>query len=147
MTLSENFALAEFIRSQVAARLGIDNSPNTAIIENIRGLVVEILQPLRIETGKPIRINSGYRCAALNAAIHGSLNSQHMTGNAADIDIPGMEPIEVAQTCIDLQLPFDQLIHEFRSWVHVSYDLERDRRAVLTAELVNGTTKYVHGLV
>lgn len=145
MILTKNFSLAEFTRSQVASRLGIDNTPPLAVQNSLRDLAIHILQPLRDAVG-PIRINSGYRCPALNAAIHGSKFSQHMTGNASDIDVPGMEPIEVAQTCIDLGLPFDQLIHEFRSWVHVSYDTERARRAVLTAELVEGKTQYTNGL-
>lgn len=145
MILTRNFSLFEFTRSQTAARLGINNTPNEVVIENLRNLCVEIMQPLRDEVG-PITINSGFRCPELNAAIRGSKFSQHMTGNASDIDVPGMKPIQVAQKCIDLGLQFDQLIHEFREWVHVSYDTERDRRAVLTATLVEGKTQYTNGL-
>lgn len=147
MRLTEHFSLAEFTRSQVAARRGIDNTPNEHVFENLATLCELILEPLRVDLGIPIRINSGFRCPELNSAIGGSRFSQHMTGNAGDIDVPGMEPIEVAQKIIDLGLPFDQLIHEFQSWVHVSYDSDRDRRAVLTARLIDGRTQYVTGLI
>lgn len=147
MNLSPSFSLAEFTRSQTAARKGIDNTPNTAAIANMESLCVNVLQPLRDYLGKPIRINSGFRCFELNMAIGGSATSQHMEGKASDIDVPGVEPFEVAQIIIDLDLPFDQLIHEFREWVHLSYDPSRDRRAVLTAQLIDGRTQYTHGLV
>lgn len=145
--LSENFTLDELTFSQTAARLGIDNTPNDVCIKNLESLCGNILQPLRTAIGSPIRINSGFRCAELNAAIRGSPSSQHMTGDAADIDVPGMTPLEVAEKCIALNLPYDQLIHEFKAWVHVSYDESRSRRAVLTAMLVDKKTKYVNGLV
>lgn len=146
MMLSENFSLAEMVRSQTAARKGISNVPGEQETENLRGLCSNILQPLRDHLGQPIRINSGFRCFELNAAIGGSNRSQHIEGKASDIDVPGMNPLAVAQTIIDLELPFDQLIHEFREWVHVSYDVERDRRAILTARLRDGRTEYVNGL-
>lgn len=147
MKLSEHFSLAEFTRSQTAARKGIDNTPPRAVVDNLGNLVFEILEPLRIYLARPIRINSGFRCPELNGAIGGSKFSQHMTGDASDIDVPGMEPIAVAQIIIDMDLPFDQLIHEFREWVHVSYDPDRDRRKVLTARLIDGKTQYVTGLI
>lgn len=147
MRLSEHFSLAEFTRSQTAARRGIDNQPQRAVVDNLGELVFTILEPLRIYLARPIRINSGFRCPELNAAIGGSKFSQHMTGNASDIDVPGMEPIAVAQIIIDMDLPFDQLIHEFREWVHVSYDPTRGRNMILTARLVDGKTEYVTGLI
>ena len=36
--LSEHFALAEFVRSSTAQRLGIDNMPDAEAIENMRHL-------------------------------------------------------------------------------------------------------------
>ena len=146
MQLSENFTLTEMVFSQTAARLGIDNTPGPVEIENLRSLCLHILQPLRDSLGTPIRINSGYRCPALNRAIHGSHKSQHMTGAAADIDVPGKTPLAVATLIVELELPYDQVIHEFVSWVHVSYDPDNDRRAQLTAMLVDGRTQYINGL-
>ena len=65
MQLSHNFTLAEFIRSQTAARLGIDNTAPPEVVENLRCLCENILQPLRDAVGVPIRVNSGYRCLQL----------------------------------------------------------------------------------
>ncbi len=138
--------MAEMVRSNTATRKEIDNTPNPVAEENLRNLCKFVLQPLRDHLGVPIRINSGYRCSELNEEIGGSKNSQHMEGRAADIDVPGYTPLEVANAIVELGLPFDQLIHEFRSWVHVSYDDDRDRRAQLTALKVNGKTQYINGL-
>ena len=146
MNLSSSFTLAEMTRSNTATRKEIDNTPPPASLENLRDLSTYILQPLRDHFGTPIRINSGYRCPELNAEIGGSKTSQHMEGRAADIDVPGKSPLEVAQAIVELDLPFDQVIHEFRAWVHVSYDPNRDRRAQLTAEKVSGRTQYTNGL-
>ncbi len=147
MRLSTNFTTDELTASQTAIRHDIDNTPTLAAVNNLQALVDHILQPLRTAVGVPVVINSGYRCLELNMRIGGSPTSQHMTGNAADIRIPGMTPLEVAERIHDLGLPYDQLIHEFGSWVHVSYDPQRDRRARLTARRVDGRTEYVTGLV
>ena len=48
MKLSKNFTLEELIRSDTAERLGIDNVPkDEKVIENLRNLCFEVLQPLR----------------------------------------------------------------------------------------------------
>jgi hypothetical protein len=39
-------------------------------------------------------------------------------------------------------LPFDQVIDEFGSWVHVSYNKDGNRKQVLIARKVNGKTTY-----
>ena len=86
--LSKNFALEEFIRSRTAERMGIDNVPkDEEVINNLRNLCLEILQPLRDYVGAPVHINSGYRCKALNEAVGGVKNSQHCLGEACDIRI------------------------------------------------------------
>ena len=75
MKLSKHFSLSEFISSNTAERLGIDNVPkDKAVIENLRNLCLEILQPLRDYVGAPVHINSGYRCPELNDAVGGVLN-------------------------------------------------------------------------
>jgi zinc D-Ala-D-Ala carboxypeptidase len=131
MKLSNNFHLEEFIFSQTAQRLGIKNQPNQIHINNMNALCANILQPLRDSIGLPIKITSGYRSPELNKAIGGSQNSQHSNGEAADIVVIGLTPQQVCLKIIELNLPFDQLIHEFNSWTHVSYS-SRQRRQRLT---------------
>lgn len=83
------FTLAELIKSDTAKRLGIDNSPTWAVVEHLRTLVEEFLDPLRSAWGKPIRVSSGFRCKKLNAAVGGASTSVHMNGDAADLQVSG----------------------------------------------------------
>ena len=146
--LSKNFDLVELTQSQSAARLGIDNTPTEAIIENLRALAKNVLQPLRDLARTPIVISSGYRSEELNRAIGGAGKSEHMTGCAADLTIPGRSNLETAEL-IKNKLQFNQLILEFYradnpfyGWVHVSYSEEGNRQEVLTFDGKN----YVRGL-
>ena len=97
MQLSKNFTLIELITSQEAARRGLDNTPTPQVITNLTNLVKNVLQPLRDLVGKPIVISSGYRSPAVNAAIGGAKNSEHMTGCAADFTIPSKTNKETAE--------------------------------------------------
>tara|TARA_R100001224_G_scaffold95784_1_gene65462 strand:- start:556 stop:1023 length:468 start_codon:yes stop_codon:yes gene_type:complete len=146
MILSKNFTLQEFTKSVSAIRNDIDNSPNAEHIRNIQLLVKYVLQPLREGLNKPIRITSGYRSEALNKAIKGSKKSQHCKGQAADLQfkVNGvMSNKMIWDKIIELDLPFDQMINEFDySWIHISYNHEYNRKAMLEAYKESGKTKY-----
>jgi zinc D-Ala-D-Ala carboxypeptidase len=134
--LSQSFTLQELVFSQTAARDGIDNTPSVAQVRALRGLCANILQPLRDSVGKPLVVSSGYRCPRLNRAIGGSATSQHMEGRAADIVCFSLDTKKLFKRVLELKLPFDQLIYEGGRqsiWVHVSFDPDRDRRAIMTA--------------
>lgn len=146
MNLSLSFTLDEFLRSQTAARLGREIVAEPEIVDALRELCVNVLQPLRDAIGVTIAISSGYRPNWLNPLIGGSSTSQHMQGQAADIIAVGFTPMALCQKIIDLGLPFDQVISEFDQWTHVSYS-ERQRGQVLTARRIGGTTAYLKGLV
>ena len=145
--LSPHFSLEEFITSSTAARNHIDNTPTPEVIEALRALVVNVVEPIRILLGVPIRIDSGYRCAALNKLVGGQPTSQHQANGgkeaAADLVAPSMTAPELATAIMGLKtLPFDQLLLEFYTpslphsgWVHVSYTGARiPRRMVLTID-------------
>jgi hypothetical protein len=146
MNLSRSFLLAEFTRSQTAARMGRDIIAEPEIVDALRDLCINVLQPLRDAIGVTIAISSGYRPNWLNPLVGGSSTSQHMQGEAADINAVGYTPMELCQKIIDLDLPFDQVISEFDQWTHVSYS-DRQRSSVLTARKVDGKTVYLKGLV
>lgn len=130
--VSQHFAMWEFTLSDVAVRHGIDNSIPDVFRPNVMALAKMILEPAREALG-PIRINSGYRCPALNRLVKGSPNSQHLKGQAADIHPLAVSLKELARY-LQVHAPFDQLILEFSSWVHVSYALE-ERGQILVSSL------------
>ena len=117
--LSEHFTLEELSHSDIAVRLGIDNTPPIDLYDNLRRLCV-LLESVRKTIGKPILINSGYRSMALNQVVKGQTMSQHLIGCAADIRITGMTPDEVIQAIKYSDIQFDQMIREFDSWTHIS---------------------------
>lgn len=129
MNLTKNFDFNEFTSSKTARILGIDNTiKDDKVYDNIRNLVVNILQPLRDNIGKPIYINSGFRCEKLNNTIGGVPTSQHLLGEAADIVVDNKEPFDVAKMILDLELPFDQL-GLYDTFIHVSYS-DKHRREI-----------------
>ncbi len=145
MQLSKNFTLDEFLVSQTAARHGIPNDPNAEQIANLKTLVETCLQPLRDEAGKAIFISSGFRSWELNSLIRGSKTSAHMSGSAADFRVAGMTPYETCNLIVEMELPYDQVIHEFGRWIHLGI-APYLRGEELTAYKDDKLTKYVYGI-
>ena len=145
MRLSKNFSLHEFTRSQTAERFGIDMSASDGVIDNLRRLVTGCLQPLRDEAG-PINISSGFRPLELNTRIGGSKTSAHILGSAADFTVTKMTPFDVCELVVAMELPFDQIIHEFGRWTHLGVaDILRGEQ--LTAYRKDGKVRYTRGII
>lgn len=118
MKLSKNFSLSEFLVTST----GIENIPTKEVIENLRKLCVNVLQPLRDMYGKPIIITSGYRSPKVNKAVGGSKTSGHMLGTAADITAGHKTLNKNLYILIRDNFEFRQLIDEYNfQWVHVEY--------------------------
>ena len=131
--MGKYFTIAELCRSNTAARLGINNKCKKEHLTAMTALIDNVLDPLREWYGKPIVVNSGYRCPALNKVVKGCKTSQHMTGQAADIDAGGRQQNKLLFDYIQKNLPFCQLIWEHGGdWVHVSYDAANLKRQVLS---------------
>jgi hypothetical protein len=133
MRISKNFTLEELTASATAKAKGIRNEPGQTDIVNLCGLVHNVLQPLRKWWGKEVKIGSGYRSLALNRAVGGVSNSQHMKGEAADLCIDGdMAKARSWFQYIKQHCEFDQLIMEHNAkgtyWVHVSYRCDGNNR-------------------
>lgn len=158
--LSENFTLEELLVSSTAKKYGINNTPDAVSKANLTLLCNKLLQPIRKAYGKSIIVSSGYRCPSLNARIGGSKTSQHMKGQAADINdgagykLGGEARYEANAKLFALIYKiggYDQLINEFPDakgrpqWVHVSYNpmLKKQRGQALVAKKVNGKTVYL----
>ena len=138
--ISKNFTLEELTASATATAKGIRNNPGQTDIINLCALVHKVLQPLREAMGHPIKIGSGFRSLALNLAVGGVSNSQHMRGEAADLCIDGdIQKGKRWFEWIKTHCEFDQLIWEKNPktgscWVHVSFvypDFGKNRKKVI----------------
>lgn len=59
--------------------------------------LVLFLQDIRDQFSAPVNIHSAYRTKEYNKEIGGASRSQHIYGKAADIDVMGVAPLNVAQ--------------------------------------------------
>ena|ERR1700722_18224478 len=124
--LSQNFDLSEFNASGTALQRGIVNQCPPELIQYLRALAVTFLEPCRAQFG-PLIVSSGYRCPALNAAVGGVPDSEHVLACAADIVPVGgwtdtLTREAVVAWYVASGLPFDQVIDEGSGtsrWVHV----------------------------
>ena len=152
MKLSEHLSLNEVTKSNTAKRLGIDNTPTSEHLTNLKLVAEKVFEPIRKHFGKPINVSSGYRSKVLNDATPGSsATSQHCSGEALDLDQDEMNTgvtNKMVFEYIKNNLEFDQLIWEFGTdvnpdWVHVSYESTgKQRKQILRATRVNGKTAY-----
>ena len=138
--VTTHFTIEELYASATAKARGIDNKPNVQQTINLVYLASNILEPLRKAMGEPIKIGSGFRSEKLNKAVGGAYNSQHLKGEAADIDIKGNKSKGKAWfNYIKNNLPFDQLIweHDKRGvyWIHVSYRADGQNRKQVISNL------------
>jgi Tfp pilus assembly protein PilE len=143
--LTENFYLSEFVRSETAARLAIDNTPDDRQLANLRRNAFG-MQQVRNVLGHSVHVSSGLRVLALNRAIGSKDTSAHVDGRATDFVCPGFgSPADVCRLLVSSDMiAFDQLILE-HTWVHIAWAEEGavPRRQVLT--LMPGNT-YALGL-
>lgn len=130
MKLSRFFQLEEFIKSDTAESLGIDNTPTKEAIVNITRLHDNCMEKIRRCLQSPVYISSGYRCKKLNTEVGGSSTSQHLKGMACDFTVKGQSCEAMFNWCRK-NLVFDQLILEEADgtkWVHISYNKDNNRR-------------------
>ena len=147
--ISRHVSHKEGVRSNTAARKGIENTPSEEQLTKMKLVSEKVFEPLREWVGGPIKINSFFRCYKLNKAIGGSKTSQHMSGQAMDIDDTfGHKTNAEMFNYIKDNLDFDQMIWEFGDddnpdWVHISYvSPDENRRRCLKAYRIDGKTKY-----
>lgn len=134
MQLSGNFTLAEAVKSQVALRRSIDNTPSQQQIDSLRRVAEHVLQPVRDHFALPFAPSSWFGSPALCEAIGSKPTSQHAKGQAADFEVPGVSNLALAEW-IAANLDFDQLILEYwkdddpaAGWVHCRYVAPGDNR-------------------
>jgi hypothetical protein len=149
--ISEHISYKEAITSATALRRGLDNTPGPEQLKCMQEIGRDLFEPLREWVGGPIKITSMFRGEPVNTAIGGSKYSQHMKGQALDLDDTfGYKTNAEMYHYIKDNLIFDQLIWEFGddnnpNWIHVSYVTHRPNRKKCTVALKkNGKTVYEH---
>ena len=149
--ISKHISYHEGTYSQTGVRRDLDNTPDDDQLKRMEEVAKNLFEPLREWVGGPIKINSFFRGEPVNTAIGGSRKSQHMKGQAIDIDDTfGHKTNAEMYHYVKDNLDFDQLIWEFGTdenpnWLHISWVSHRPNRKKLTvAKKVNGKTKYIH---
>jgi zinc D-Ala-D-Ala carboxypeptidase len=131
--VSEHFTLQEL----TVTSTGLPNVPGDRHVVHLRSLCFAVLEPWRAHVG-PIAISSGFRSPAVNKAVGGEPDSQHLRGEAVDAR-PLRRSLELGcDLLVRLThegLPVDQAIFYVRApgrgWVHVSHTTRRPVRREL----------------
>ena len=150
MKIGKYLTTDEICYSRTAIRNNIDNNfVSTMHISNARLLCHNVYDPLCDHFKFKIPFTSFYRSPNLNRVIKGSKGSQHMSGQAVDLDPNCQNGLSNDQLFhyIRTKIKFDQLIWEFGddkqpAWVHVSY-ADNPRKQVLKAIKDGKVTKYI----
>ena len=131
--ISKYITYEEATHSQTATRKGIKNEPNDTELVCMQLVATEVFDVVREHFNKPLIVSSFYRSLSLNKAVGGAKTSQHMKGQAIDIQGTGFVTNKMIFDYIKDELNFDQLIWEFGdnknpAWVHVSYNSKNNNR-------------------
>lgn len=153
------FTLAELTRSATAQKMGLKNSPSYEHRENLKMMVLMLLDPLREawtskcadeQWGTPaLTVTSGYRGFRLNKAVGGSSTSAHCVGLAADLVPANGRLAEFKAFCRDWLKGryFDQMISEDENaagvprWIHLAYKNHSDRQRLQLLSMSGGKYK------
>ena len=113
---------------QPASRL-----PN-GIEESMLALGEDVLDPAREKLGMPVVVNSGFRCPLHNKTVGGVYNSQHVSGQAADVRCEDNK--KLAKVIVE-NGRFDQLIL-YPTFIHVSWKRQGGNRQQILRKVGNG---------
>ena len=119
MRLTTHFTLEEMTYSEVATRLGLDNTPKPTALTNL-SRVATLMEHIRVLLGhNAILVHSGYRSTEVNRAVGGVDTSAHCKGLACDFVCPKFgSAVDVALAIFRSNVDYDQLILEY-GWVHL----------------------------
>jgi hypothetical protein len=122
MNLSEHFPLEEATHSDTAIRMGIPNQPDAKQLENMKFVASQMEEVRKVLGNKGITVNSWLRLPDVNIAVGGSKISSHMDGWAVDFTCKAYgDPLAVCKAIESSGIKFDQMIHEFGRWTHISF--------------------------
>jgi zinc D-Ala-D-Ala carboxypeptidase len=149
--ISEHISYEEATRSTIATRHHLKNDPGPVELAAMKHVAALVFEPLRLFIGLAIGISSFFRTRTLNALVGGSDTSQHVKGEAIDLNAKifgGLSNKQIFDYILN-HLPFDQLIWEFGTdgepdWVHVSLRITGNRHQALRSVKRNGNTIYLN---
>jgi hypothetical protein len=142
--LSPHFTLEEFTTSDTARQLGLSNQPTPDMLQRLKQTAAEMEKIRALLGGLPITVNSAFRSPAVNSAVGGVPGSAHQQAYAVDFTCAAFgTPFDVCKKIAASPLKFDQLIHEKRVWIHISF-APTMRRQLLTLPADGGD--YVSGI-
>lgn len=146
--ISPHISYQEATDSNTAKAKGIKNIPSAAALATMKVTAAKIFEPVRVHFGKPIKVSSFFRSAELNTAIGGSTKSQHVMGEAIDMDGDGGGVSnKLIFEYIRDNLDFHQLIVEavhngVMDWVHASYKSTGNKKEILFMYMQDGKKIY-----
>ena len=157
------FTLKEFIESNKAKELNIDNTPTKSQENNVIEFVENLLDPLRAawevyckqhNLGTPaLNVSSGIRSDALNKAVNGSKTSAHCLGYAVDLVPYNGNLLKFKQFCIEWlkDKPFDQFISEDETngvprWIHIGYKNKAGQQRKQFMTMINNKYYIIKGI-
>ena len=121
--LSDNFWLREFLRSEEHPGLAQQLNPSLEVQARLELLSRSLLQPVRDRWG-PWVITSGFRSAALNAAVGGAQGGDHRHGMAADGYPKSAKIARVYRWIVRKNFPYRQCIwYPDRGILHLSINV------------------------
>lgn len=147
--LSKHFTLAMLsskavvTKNPVVAQVGLSYGE---LIYNLQGMALNICEPV-LALYPNMMVTSAFRVAK-----NSSSTSDHPRGRAVDIqfkNVPKAEYFEIAKRLAS-QLNYDKLLLEYKTygtglpWIHISFDVTKQRKIVLT---YLNDKKYGDGLV
>lgn len=135
--LTQHFSRYEVEGSHTARANRILNRMGDHHVISMVALLASLVEPARtkfaaIHGETPFDVTSGYRSEALNAAVDGAEDSQHMYAEALDFKPAGVDRMELWRVLLDMRrsgFPIDQaMVYENTGHVHVSHTLRRENR-------------------
>lgn len=154
--ISKYISYVEATKSAEAIRKGIDNTPTEDQVDAMMYVAKNGFDKVREHVGDLLGLNSFFRSPELNVSLGGAKSSQHMKGEAIDIDCDlfGHGSNKEVFEWIQSNLEFDQVIAEAPKpdgdyeWIHLSMvdplKGRKNRKEVLYAKFVDGKWRYSH---
>jgi uncharacterized protein YcbK (DUF882 family) len=121
MKVSKNFDSREFACKGEAQGKECCNS-DTKLNQEL----IEVLQDVRDYFGTSVKITSSYRCPIHNNRVGGVLNSQHLLGTAADIQVKYMSTTNVA-AYLESEYPDKYGIGTYHTFTHIDVRTKKAR--------------------